>query len=566
MADHSQNWYNEATTWHGSSNNLKDITNIIKRIVCLECDMQKLQENIHAIEEGCKIRKVGEEVHLTKEHPLKDNGKVGEHFKYIGFLEETMNRFMEESIKKQSSLDERIRRFKDDMDMSFRMLDDATKNLQRKSKKLTQEILTSSMADKYDESTIQFPGHLKEQEDEAQAFRTLGSLKKLKINRSLICAVKKMLEYLMYVKDVFSSKKPIVEKDAVRLNDRCTTVLQSQPPQKENDPGRFTLPCLIGNFKIRSALTDLGVSINVMRFSMFQKLKIGNLQPTNMMVEMADMTKKDPKGIIENVLVQIDKFIFPVDFVIIDMVEDHNAPLILGRPFLATAHAHIDVFNRQISLGVGEERVSFEIDEPMDDPYINYESVCMIECSRETHEEEFELLLASDTQSAFTKMKGQSCIVDINEKSKPFIHQLNPLPGISQLSKSSIKMGKKRGEITSPPRYDTNLSFFYPEENLRTPDVSCCFPPHFISSEGIDTPVLGKLSLQGNGIQGLHDSFYVVDARGVVLGQNLTTGKHFKIGLIGYHAVDDDGSFLLWMLLMEADLEHGLEHVVSSLS
>ncbi|GJU22593.1 hypothetical protein Tco_1155935 [Tanacetum coccineum] len=98
-----------------------------------------------------------------------------------------------------------------------------------------------------------------------------------------------------------------------------------------------------------------------------------------------------------------------------------------------------------------EERVSFEITEPMDDPYINYESVCMIECSRETHEEEIELLLASGTQSSFTKMKEQSCIVDTNEKSEPFIQQLNSLPGISQSSKSSIKMGKKKGKLHRLP-------------------------------------------------------------------------------------------------------------------
>ncbi|GJY58436.1 putative reverse transcriptase domain-containing protein [Tanacetum coccineum] len=158
-----------------------------------------------------------------------------------------------------------------------------------------------------------------------------------------------------------------------------------------------------------------------------------------MMVEMADRSKKAPKGIIENVLVQINKFIFPVDFVVIYMVEDHNVPLILGRPFLETAHAHIDVFNKHISLGVGEERVSLEITEPMDDPYINYESVCMIKCSRKTHEEELELLLANVTQSSFTKMKEQSCIVNTNEKSETFIQQSNPFSGISQSSSLQSK-------------------------------------------------------------------------------------------------------------------------------
>ncbi|GJW01415.1 hypothetical protein Tco_1556666 [Tanacetum coccineum] len=163
-------------------------------------------------------------------------------------------------------------------------------------------------------------------EDEAQAFRTLEGLKKVKINRPLIRDVKKMPEYLKYMKDVFSSKKPINEEDATKLNERCSLY-------------------------IKNALADLRASINVMPFSMFKRLNIGNLQPTNMIVEMPDMTKKAPRGIIENMLVQMDKFIFPVDFVMIDMVEDPKAPLILGRPLLETGHARIDVFNKQISLG-----------------------------------------------------------------------------------------------------------------------------------------------------------------------------------------------------------------------
>ncbi|GJU96354.1 hypothetical protein Tco_1321110 [Tanacetum coccineum] len=210
-----------------------------------------------------------------------------------------------------------------------------------------------------------------------------------------------------------------MEEDAVRLNDRCSTALQNQPPPKENDPVSFTLPCLIGNSNIRSALADLRASINVMPFSMFKRLQIGNIQPT-------------------------------IDFVIMDMVEDPNVPLILGRPLLATAHAHIDIFNKQISLGVEEERILFKINQLVDDPYITHESVCMIEFSKETHEEELELLLASNPQSSFMKMKAQSCIVNTNKESEPFIQQLNPLPRISQTSNSLTKIGKKKGEITYP--------------------------------------------------------------------------------------------------------------------
>ncbi|GKB42542.1 hypothetical protein Tco_0887484, partial [Tanacetum coccineum] len=447
-----------------SSHNSNDIAVITKRVDSFGRDIQKLKESVHAIQVACKIC---EEVHLTKGSHLNEDGKVVEHVKYIGFFEETINKFMEESNKMQAAFDECIRKFRDDMDLKLRMLDDATKNLHVRAEQLTQATLINNMVDKaktkmrkepvpfdlpngnpYIEPTIphvSFLGHLKKQEDEAHAFRTPKGLKKLKINRSHIRTVKRMLEYLKYVKDVFSSKKPIVEEDTVRLDDRCSTALQNQPPPKENDLGSLTLHCLIGNSNIRSALADLGASINVMPFSMFKRLQIGNLQPTNMMIEMVDMTMKAPRGIIENVLVQIDKFLFLVYFVIMDMVEDPNAPLILGRPLLATAHAQIDVFNKKNSLRVGEERNLFKMNELMDDPYITHEFVYIIKCSRENHEEELKLLLASDPQSPFAKMKAQSCIVNTNEKYKPFIQQLNPLLGISQSSKSSTKMGKKRG-------------------------------------------------------------------------------------------------------------------------
>ncbi|GJX05413.1 hypothetical protein Tco_0191329 [Tanacetum coccineum] len=102
MADYSQNWYNGATTCQETSHNSNDIVAITKRVDRFERDMKKLRESIHAIHVDCKIYK---EVHLTKECPLKEDGNVVEHVKYIGFLEETINKFMEESKQKQAAFD-----------------------------------------------------------------------------------------------------------------------------------------------------------------------------------------------------------------------------------------------------------------------------------------------------------------------------------------------------------------------------------------------------------------------------------------------------------------------------
>ncbi|GJS04266.1 hypothetical protein Tco_0320774 [Tanacetum coccineum] len=131
-------------------------------------------------------------------------------------------------------------------------------------------------------------------------------------------------------------------------------------PRKEKDPGSFTLPCFINNTCFDNALVDLGASVSVMPLSTYLNLGLGELAHTRLTVELADRTVKYPKGIAENVLVGIGKFTFPVDFIILDMPEDIKVPLILGRPFLSTARAKIDVYKRKITLRVGEEKIIFK--------------------------------------------------------------------------------------------------------------------------------------------------------------------------------------------------------------
>nr|GEW50419.1 hypothetical protein [Tanacetum cinerariifolium] len=135
-------------------------------------------------------------------------------------------------------------------------------------------------------------------------------------------------------------------------------------PRMEKDPGSFTLPCYINNVCFENALADLGAIVSVMPLSTYLNLGLGELALTKLIVELADRKVKHPKGIAENVLVGIGKFIFPVDFIILDIPEDVKVPLILGRSFLSTAHAKIDVFKRKINLRVGEEKIIFKSVKP----------------------------------------------------------------------------------------------------------------------------------------------------------------------------------------------------------
>nr|GEW88609.1 RNA-directed DNA polymerase, eukaryota [Tanacetum cinerariifolium] len=126
-------------------------------------------------------------------------------------------------------------------------------------------------------------------------------------------------------------------------------------PQKEKDLGSFNLPCFIHNVYFDKALVDLGASVSVMLFSTYTNLGLGILSHTRLTIKLADRTIKQPRGIAENMLVRIGKFIFPIDFIILDVPVDDDVPLILGRPFLSIAYSKIDVYKRKFTLSDDHE-------------------------------------------------------------------------------------------------------------------------------------------------------------------------------------------------------------------
>nr|GFA13129.1 hypothetical protein [Tanacetum cinerariifolium] len=130
-------------------------------------------------------------------------------------------------------------------------------------------------------------------------------------------------------------------------------------PRKERDPGSFTLPLFINNVCFDNALVDLGASVSVMPLSTYLNLGLGDLTHTKLTVGLADRSVKYPKGIAKNMLVEIGKFVFLIDFIILDVPKDIKVPLILGRAFLSSSHVKIDVYKRKITLRVGEERIIF---------------------------------------------------------------------------------------------------------------------------------------------------------------------------------------------------------------
>ena len=126
---------------------------------------------------------------------------------------------------------------------------------------------------------------------------------------------------------------------------------------KYKDPGSPTISVNIGGTCIDRALLDLGASVNLMPYSMYKQLGLGELKPTNITLSLADRSVKIPKGIVEDVLVKVDKFYYPVDFVVLDIEPiasgTNHAPIILGRPFFATANAIINFRNGFMQLTFG---------------------------------------------------------------------------------------------------------------------------------------------------------------------------------------------------------------------
>ncbi|XP_022864926.1 uncharacterized protein LOC111384826 [Olea europaea var. sylvestris] len=174
-------------------------------------------------------------------------------------------------------------------------------------------------------------------------------------------ALEQMPNYAKFMKEVMSKKRKLEEYEIIKLTKECSAILQKKLPQKRKDPGSFTIPCTIGSSSFEKALCNLGASNNLMVLSVFKKLGLGEVKTTIMTLQLADWFLTYARGIIEDVLVKVDKFIFPADFVVLDMEEDQEIPLILGRPFLPTGGPLIDVQGGHLTLRVNQEEVRFNI-------------------------------------------------------------------------------------------------------------------------------------------------------------------------------------------------------------
>ena len=210
-----------------------------------------------------------------------------------------------------------------------------------------------------------FPQALRGNKKATQQAGILEVLRQVKVNIPLLDLINQVPAYAKFLKDLCTIKKGLgIEKKAF-LTEHVSAIIQSKYPVKYKDPGSPTIPVNIGGNSIDKSLLDLGASVNLMPHSVYIQLGLGELKPTNITLSLADRSVKIPKGIVEDVLVKIDKFYYPVDFVVLDTEpsssEPSYVPIILGRPFLATANAIINCRNGIMQLTFGNMTLELNI-------------------------------------------------------------------------------------------------------------------------------------------------------------------------------------------------------------
>ncbi|GKC00555.1 reverse transcriptase domain-containing protein [Tanacetum coccineum] len=189
----------------------------------------------------------------------------------------------------------------------------------------------------------------------------LKKFQKIHFDISFADALLYMPKFTPMFRSLISNKDKLFELSSAPLNENCFAVILKKLPKMLGDPGKFLIPCNFPRMVECSALADLGASINLMPLSVWKRLSLPELTTTHMTLELADRSITHPKGVAEDVFVKVGKFHFPADFVVVDFDADLRVPLILGRPFLRTSRALIDVYGEEITLRFNDEAITFNL-------------------------------------------------------------------------------------------------------------------------------------------------------------------------------------------------------------
>ena len=185
-----------------------------------------------------------------------------------------------------------------------------------------------------------FPQALVESRKYEQNKDLYETFHRCEVNIPLLDAIKQVPRYAKFLKELCTIKRKQKLKGCkkVTIRENVSSVIQRKLPVECKDPGMFTISCTIGNTQLEKAMLDLGASINFMPYSIYVSLKHGPLNKTNIVIQLVDRSIPYPKGVVEDVLVQVNDLVFPANFYVLDMENgDQTTPIFLGRPFLKTS-------------------------------------------------------------------------------------------------------------------------------------------------------------------------------------------------------------------------------------
>ena len=232
-----------------------------------------------------------------------------------------------------------------------------------------------------------FPQVLRKKKNSVNQTEMLEVLRQVKVNIPLLDMIKQVPTYAKFLKDLCTVKKGLNVNKKAFLTEQVSAIIECKTPVKYKDPGCPTISVNIGGINVEKALLDLGASVNLLPYSMYKKLGLGELKSTSITLSVADRSIKIPKGTIEDVLIQVDRFYYPVDFVVLDTepvaVGPNHVPIILGRPFLATSNAIINCRNGVMQLTFGNMTLELNIfhlgKRHMHSEEDDFEEVCIID-------------------------------------------------------------------------------------------------------------------------------------------------------------------------------------------
>ncbi|XP_006601563.1 uncharacterized protein [Glycine max] len=207
--------------------------------------------------------------------------------------------------------------------------------------------------------------------------------------------------YSKFLKDMLTRKHKYIHQENIVVEGNRNAVIQKILPPKNKDPESVTIPCSISDVAVGKALIDLGASINLMPLSMCRRLGELEIMPTRMNLQLVDRSITRPYGVIEDVLVRVKHFTFPADYVVMDICEDNDIPLILGRPFMLTASCVVDMGRKKLEMGFEDQRISFDLFE--EDKHVPDQNVCL-----QVKEVEKEVLKMASTKRKSTASRSQT--------------------------------------------------------------------------------------------------------------------------------------------------------------